>query len=153
MTFSGFTDDTPLTTVENDGWWPAMNVDYFKKVYRIPVEYTAELVKDALQQGMIWANRQLAEWKAARVLEGYADLASVPGDKLGIDPVYVMHYRRAVSCQAKALLLPQFKTMLRRDGSANAAVESVETEDKFYQLAQDAIGDFLGTGRINVELL
>jgi hypothetical protein len=153
MSFSGFTDDAVATTVQNDGWWPSVTVGEFQALYRIPSEYQTAMVVDALRLAMAWANRQLAEWRAARQAEGYAALDAVPGEELDGTPVLVMYYRRALFCQAKGLLMPQFKTMLRRAEAKNEALESEETEDKFFQYAQQALADFLGRDRINVELI
>ncbi|HEX9701323.1 MAG TPA: head completion/stabilization protein [Rhodospirillales bacterium] len=153
MSFSGFTDDAVPATVSNDGWWPDIAVSDFQSLYRIPAEYETEMVADALGQGMAWANRQLAEWRTEKETAGHAALIDVPGDQLGNETLFVRHYRRAVFCRAKALLMPQFKTMMRRTDARNEAVESEQTEDKFYEYAEQAVADFLGRGRVNVELL
>ena len=153
MSFSGFTDDAVTTTVSNDGWWPDFTVGEFQELYRIPAEFTAELVADHLRLGMAWANRQLVAWRAEREAEGYGALKDVPSGKLGDTLLHALYYRRAVFCHAKALLMSQFKTMMRRAEAANEAVESEETEEKFFQYAEQAVADFLGRGRINVELL
>lgn len=153
MSFSGFPDKLVETTVANDGFWPDFSVGEFQTLYRIPAEYEADLVMDHLRQGMAWTNRQLAGWRAEREAEGHTTLADVPGDKLGEEPLFSLYYRRAVFCHAKGLLMPQFKTMARRAEAKNEAIESEETEDKFFQYAQQAVDDFLGRGRINVELI
>ena len=153
MSFSGFTDNAVETTVVNDGFWPDFTVGEFQTLYRIPAEYEAELVADHLRLAMAWANRQLAGWRTTREAEGMAKLSEVPGDTLGEEPLYSLHYRRAVFCHAKGLLMPQFKTMARRADAKNDALESEETEEKFFQYAEQAVADFLGRGRINVELL
>lgn len=153
MSFSGFTDEKVESAIANDGWFPDLTVSDLQTTYRIPAEYENETVVDAIKQAMIWANRQLKGWKAEKVEAGNSALEDVSDEKIGGEAVVVTLYTRAVFCKAKALLTPQFKTMMRRADAKNEGVEAESTEDKFNQMAADAVADILGTGRIIVELL
>lgn len=154
MSFSGKTNEQSTTEIKNDGWWPDFIVGDFQGRYRLPPEYAETLLVDGLQIGMAWANRQLAEWKAARKAEGHADLDAVPcEDRLGDASLNLVYYRRAVYSHAKGYLLQQYPTVNRRPEANNEARESEDTESKFYEYAQQAIADFLGVCRVTAVLI
>ncbi|MGB3222534.1 MAG: head completion/stabilization protein [Desulforhopalus sp.] len=157
MSFTGFADDiAPATTVENAAFWPALDLAEFQSEYRLPGEYRQEMLENRLKLAMIWANSQLNDWKLAQVELGYADLDSVVGDdslNLGSEKYLTILYVRAVSCHAKALLLSDYKTMLRKSDAQNDAKESEDTADKWFQIATDAINDIRGNLKIHAEAL
>ena len=146
MSFSAVSKGLSPLIVSGDGWWPDLPVADFQQTYRLPQEYADVLLQDHLELAALWAQRQLEEWRQQREVEGSADLASVPKGALRL-------YRRAVFCHAKALLLPQFSTVERREAAKNDAKESPETYRQFYAWAQDAIADILGRTRADIELL
>lgn len=150
MSFHGLPDQTVDSTVTNDGWWPDLSTGEFQKNYRLPAEFELDMVEDHLQLGMAWVNQTLRLWKAMQQGDGHSSMDSVPSDEIGGEKLTLIHYRRAVFCHAKALLLQQFATTDRREAANNEAKESEETEDKFLQFARHAITDFLGLSRIGV---
>ncbi|MFW5487365.1 MAG: head completion/stabilization protein [Desulfovibrio sp.] len=155
--FSGFPSESSQTIVKNDGFWPDLALADFQALYRLPRDYTDALLADHVGLAMLWANRQLEAWKAEKVVAGYATLADVPaalqGGSLGQDTASLLFYRRAVFCHAKALLLPQFATINRREAAKNEAKESPEYRENFLASAEQAIADLLGHGRVDVELI
>lgn len=159
MSFSGFpvTEQDEHVIVENDGFWPAFDLTEFMQVYRLPAEYAPELVADHVRLAIAWANGQLAACKAEALANGHTSLVELPAvDHSGIvggESVLAIHYRRAVSCQAKALLLAEFMTINRREAARNEAKEGGESRDLFLTYAEQAIADFLGSGRVDVELI
>ena len=153
MTFSGNSNENSTTIVSNDGWWPDMPVAKFQKSYRMPTEYAEDVMTDGLVLAMAWANKQLASWRAELAELNYADLVAVPSSELAAESLLIIYYRRAVFSHAKAYLLTQYPTINRRDAAKNEARENPDTEDKFLEYAQQAIADFMGVGRVTVELI
>jgi len=151
MSFNALTDQTSTATLAGDGWYPDIAVGEFQLMYRLPAEYAESLVEDHLGLARLWAVRQLQEWRAAQEMAGYLSLAEVPVAGLAGEATRL--FKRAVYCQAKALLLGQFATVERREAAKNDAKESPETADRFYAWAQDAIADLCGRGRIVAELI
>ena len=150
MSFSGLPDHAVDSTVTNDGFWPDLNTGDFQTNYRLPAEYEQAMVEDHLQLAMAWANQTLRKWKTEQQAAGHHSMESVPSDEIGGEKLTLIHYRRAVFCHAKALLLQQFATTDRREAANNEAKESEETEDKFLEFSRHAITDFLGLCRIGV---
>jgi hypothetical protein len=154
MSFSGQVTTNSTTIVSNDGWWPDLGVADFQARYRLPQDYAEEVLVDGLQLAMAWANRQLSTWRATDTAAvAAANLDAVDAPQLGDESVLLIHYRRAVFSHAKAYAMRQFPTIDRRDTANNEAKEGPDTEAKFLEYAQQAIADFLGVGRICVELL
>ncbi|SHJ71972.1 head completion/stabilization protein (plasmid) [Halodesulfovibrio aestuarii] len=155
--FSGHTAELATVTVTNEPFWPDLSLAEFQKIYRLPREYTDELLINQLKLGMAWANKQLIDWKNEQIAAGYSSLASVPEDiqgcALGGETPAVLHYKRAVSNYAKAYLLQHYATINRREAAHNEAKESTETRDTLLTNAEDAISDFLGNNRVDVELI
>lgn len=155
--FSGHTSAASSVVIRNDGFWPDVTVAEFQEIYRLPHEYAEKLLVDHLKLGVVWTNRQLVVWKRDMIMRGYGSLSSVPEDEqggaLGDETAALLHYKRAVFSYSKALLLPQFATINRREAAKNEARESEETTDTFLAYAEQAVADFLGVGRVDVELI
>jgi hypothetical protein len=155
--FSGHTSTASTVVIRNDGFWPDISVAEFQAIYRLPQDYAEQLLVDHLKLGVVWTNRQLVEWKRDMIMRGCGSLSSVPEDEqggaLGDETAALLHYKRAVFTYSKALLLPQFATINRREAARNEARESEETTENFLAYAAQAIADFLGSGRVDVELI
>ena len=150
MSFNGLPEQDVEGTVANDGWWPDLELGDFQKRYRLPVEFSREMVEESIQLGMLRVNDQLREWREEQL---GSSLAEVPGEQMGDLPRYQILYSRAVFCHAKALLLKQFATVNRRDAAKHEGMESEESEEKFLEFARDAVADFLNLPRIGVHEL
>ncbi|MCJ2164650.1 MULTISPECIES: head completion/stabilization protein [unclassified Pseudodesulfovibrio] len=150
MSFSGNATQESTTIVTNDGWWPNLSIAKFQESYRMPMEYPEGMLVDGLVLAMAWANKELAAWRSASDSETFE---AVHNSKLNGESLLLVYYRKAVFCHAKAFLLQQYPTIDRREAASNEAKESAETEGKFLEYAQQAIADFLGVGRVTVELI
>ena len=62
-------------------------------------------------------------------------------------------YKRAVYCRAKASLLPQFVTIIRRDSAENLGKELPDRPETFLAFSQQAVRSLQGRGRITAALL
>jgi hypothetical protein len=153
MSFSGFSDEiTADEIVENEEFWPDINLLEFQEQYRLPAQYRKEMLVDRIRLAMLWANKTLAEWKAGNAGDAVS-LLDVPSKMLGSEHALKLQYVRAVCCEAKAILLSDYKTMMRKSDAVSDAKEERETADQFHQYASDAINDFMGNSRIFCELL
>jgi hypothetical protein len=77
-----------------------------------------------------------------------ADLELLPRREL-----MVLSYKRAVYCRAKAYLLGQFITVVRRDSAENLAKEAPDTASAFLAFSQQAVRLIQDRSRITAELL
>lgn len=154
--FTGFSDDIDATTVvKNASFWPEINLAAFQEGYRLPAEFREKMLIDRIKLAIVWANGELAVWKAEKVAAGAATLEAVPVDDVPAEwgSPLVLLYTRAVSCHAKALLLGDYATMLRKSDAQSDALESEETAGRWYRLASDAVNEIQGKTRIHAELL
>ncbi|MCP3945183.1 MAG: head completion/stabilization protein [Desulfobacteraceae bacterium] len=157
MSFTAFSDDIDQEkTIENAPFFPDFNLSQFAKAYRIPAEYREELLEERVKLGILWANRQLTGFRLEKETLGISSLNDVPVDEnlsLPSDHPLVLLYIRSVSCHAKALLLADYATMMRKSDAQNDAIESEDTTDRWYRFAQDALKDLQSKPKIHVELL
>jgi len=157
MSFTAFADELPKgTMIQNAVFWPDLDLAGFQEVYRLPGEYREALLADRLRLGMLWANKELAGFRAGHTEAGRASLSEVPvddGEMLGDRHPLVLHYTRAVCCHAKALLLADYATMLRKGDAQSDAKEAPETADRWFRFALEALAAVRGTMTIFVESL
>ena len=131
MSLTGRTAQTTQSTVENDGFWPAISIGDLVGKYRIPSDYADSTVETGLLLGIIRINERLMAVKAAILADGHATFAeyltanSLP---VGGSELLQIHYEHAVCSRAKAHLLQDFKTISRREAAENEAKESDNTE-------------------------
>lgn len=64
----------------------------------------------------------------------------------------VVSYKRAVYCRAKAYLLGQFATFIRRESAENLAKEAPSTRESLLSFSQQAVRLIQGRGRITAQL-
>lgn len=155
MGFTGFADQIDIgKVVQNASFWPDLNLTDFQEAYRLPGEYREAMLVDRLRLGMLWANRELAGFRSEKAATGIATLSDVPApEMLGDAHPLVLQYIRAVSCHAKALLLADYATMMRKSDAKSDARESPETADRWFRSAIDAVAAVRGTLSITVEAL
>lgn len=155
MSFTGFSDQVdPDKTISNADFWPAINLFEFQENYRLPVEYRASMLEDRVKIAMIWANKELADWKAEQAMAGVTSLGEVPViDAPGWGSPLVLLYKRAVSCHAKALLLKDYATVMRKSDAVSDAKESDDTVETWHRFAVDALNDLQGKPKIHAVLL
>lgn len=151
MSFNALPNQYSDLTLDAVGFWPELSVAEFQRLYRLPGEYAAELLLDHLALARTWAAGQLGSWRVEQAEAGYQHLTDVPLNDIPGEAVRV--WKRAVFSHAKALLLPQFATMDRREAAKNEAKEGQESADTFFAQANNAIADLLGQTRIMVGLV
>lgn len=153
MSFSGKPTTLVELAIENDGFWPNLDVAEFQKGYRLPAEYLVELLTEELTTAMTEVNRDLATCKARWQNQGVTSLESADPMVLPERTFQAATYKRAVYCRAKASLLPQFVTIIRRDSAENLGKEAPDRPETFLAFSQQAVRSLQGRGRITAALL
>lgn len=141
--------------VVNGAFYPDISVGYIQEFYRIPSEFESGMVRNQLQLSMAWANEQLTEWKAAQVAAGHETLKAIPCEVIGGDTTKELHYKQAVCCHAKAMLLPRYESMVRaKSASRSEDIEDLKSSvDQNLQLSRVALSALQGKSTIMVDLL
>lgn len=153
MSFSGKPTTLVELAIENDGFWPDLDVAEFQKGYRLPAEYLVELLTAELTTAMTEVNRDLAKLKAQWQGLGVSSVESADTRVLPERTFQAATYKRAVYCRAKASLLPQFVTIIRRDSAENLGKELPDRPETFLAFSQQAVRSLQGRGRITAALL
>lgn len=153
MSFSGKPTTLVELAIENDGFWPNLDVGEFQKGYRLPAEYLVELLTAELTTAMTEVNGDLADLKARWQGLGVSSVESADTRVLPERTFQAATYKRAVYCRAKASLLPQFATIIRRDSAENLGKELPDRPETFLAFSQQAVRSLQGRGRITAALL
>ena len=153
MGFSGNPTTFVEQQIENDGFWPNLSLAEFQKVYRLPGEYLVETLVDGLSVAMVEVNTDLAKLKARWQSVGVSSVESADPMVLPERTFQAATYKRAVYCRAKASLLPQFATIIRRDTAENLGKELPDRPETFLAFSQQAVRSLQGRGRITAALL
>jgi hypothetical protein len=153
MSFSGKPTTLVELAIENDGFWPNLDVAEFQKGYRLPAEYLVELLTAELTTAMTEVNSDLTKCKARWQNVGVTTLESADPMVLPERTFHAATYKRAVYCRAKASLLPQFVTIIRRDSAENLGKELPDRPETFLAFSQQAVRSLQGRGRVTAALL
>ncbi|MGE7139672.1 head completion/stabilization protein [Luteibacter sp. NPDC031894] len=142
---------TPIT-ISNDGFWPDIALGDLRDASRLTGNITDARLRACTVEAMIWANEQLASFKARQVAAGW-DNASDIGDSIDGATILVQRYRRAVYCTVQADMAENY----RQWDSTRAGDFRADFEDSaaltFRKDATLAISDILRRGRTVVELI
>ncbi|VVO66357.1 hypothetical protein PS903_01045 [Pseudomonas fluorescens] len=153
MSFSGKPNTFVEQVIENDGFWPNLSLAEFQKGYRLPAEYLVDMLVTDLTTAMIEVNHDLAKRKSQWQGVGIASVESADPTVLQERTFHAATYKRAVYCRAKASLLPQFASVVRRESAENLGKEEPERKETFLEFSQQAVRSLQGRGRITAALL
>ena len=153
MSFSGKPTTTVELAIENDGFWPNLSMAEFQNGYRLPAEYLVDMLTAELTTAMIEVNRDLAELKARWQGAGVSRVESADTTVLPERTFQAQTYKRAVYCRAKASLLTQFATVIRRESAENLGKELPDRPETFLAFSQQSVRSLQGRGRITAALL
>lgn len=145
MSLTGKPQLTASAALANDGFWPDVAIGGLLNQYRIPAEYADDTIKLGLTMAMVRVNEKLAKVKIAIIALGYATLQAYCDanvKQIAGDDVWILQYRHAAFCRAKAFLLRQFPTINRRPIAENEAKDAPETEQYWLDQSQAAIASF-----------
>lgn len=152
MSFSGRQPEFLITTLDNDGFFPPLNLGDFQQLHRIPGHYADAAIEHQVDLARGELNFMLSGEKALWLVDGYATLAEVDAADAGNR---VRDYTAAVFYRAKSTLLADFQTMSRRDSADDQAKEADATYQRLMAESRKAIRRLLrlATTNLDVELL
>jgi hypothetical protein len=153
MSFSGKPTTFVEQAIENDGFWPDLSVAEFQKAYRLPGEFLVDMLVADLTTAMIEVNHDLAKRKSQWQGAGITSVESADPMVLQERTFHAATYKRAVYCRAKASLLSQFASVVRRESAENLGKEEPERKETFLEFSQQAVRSLQGRGRITAVLL
>ncbi len=139
--------------IAGDGWWPNLSIAAFRASIRLGTLVTDARARDALIGGIISADTQLRDWRAAHEANDIASLADVPGPQIDGTPRAVILWRRAVYAYAAADLAETHNDITATDRGRAVAEERAISADDHRRNAIVAIRDLLGKTRSRCALL
>lgn len=153
---SGFiaVPEQPPGQIQNDGFFPDMDVAKVRAAMRLDGTVTNDILRDALLGAVLEVNDALSGWKAIQVDLGHAHLADVSFVQIGGEPRLVILYRRAVGSCAAAALVERYRGY---DASSSDAGKKAEDKrpliDELRRDLRWAICDIQGTPRCTIGLI
>lgn len=147
--------DTQRTSeeIDNNGFFPALSLAEFVTLFAIPSTIENDLLKAKLLVAMDEVNQKLNSFKEQQIKNGFATLASVPGDQLGGESAKLMQYKQAVYAEAKAELINTSVSMARRAEAENSAASAAELLSYYKKISTNAVARITGRGSIGVHLI
>lgn len=144
---------TPDTAIENDPWFPEIDLVALRAACRLDGTVTAARLQEAATAAMLSVNRELAAFKLQQLDLGHDTLAAIPADQVGRSSVLVLHYRRAVYSGVQAGLVESYRDM-DTTGKGDKDADAMEPRaDTHRRNMRWAISDLLGQQRTTVELI
>jgi len=139
-----------MQPVKNDGWYPDLDPDDFKKATGLPAFHTPERLAAELQSAMIEVNASINAW---RVLQAAASLSDVDAAAYGDVSEKTVLYRLAVFYRARAEFVATERDYdATKDGHAKAdALEP--TAGDWKRKSQESLARLTGRSRAVVELI
>lgn len=136
--FNGLEIDYQNIIVQNDGYWPNVDIADFQRSRSIPAAISVDLVKDALLTAISEVNISLERFKTIHVSKN-------------INEYITALYKKAIYSRAKADLIGEFvaisNTKQQIDTNQN------EMEKKLLAEGTRAIRTILGYRRSSVDLI
>ena len=132
--------------VANLSFFPAIDANEFREVYRVDDVVNNVRVQNALTRAIIDINDELAQYKAEKEAAGIAKLEDVESDTYGEGDnaisVLVHHYKTAIYSRAKAHILEAYRNY-----------DTTNAGDQEAGRLEDPIDDYLSTARVNYNLI
>ncbi len=156
MSFLG-TEPTPAggaeATVDNDGWFPAVDLTELRACVRLDGTVTPERLRVAAVNAIATVNGELVAFKDAQQLAGHGSLADVTSPAVDGKPAHVHRYLRAVYASVQVDLIERYRDF-DTTGAGDKSAEKLELSvDALRRDARWAISDILGRRRTTVELI
>lgn len=139
--------------VQNDGWWPDVDLTLLRANQRVDSAITPERLRDAAVEAMRTANSEANPFKLRQMAAGFSNLAAVPGASIGGETVWLSTYRRAVQSLAAADLIDRYRDIAATRAGQDREEDTVITADEHRRNYRWAISDLLGVPRTTIELI
>lgn len=144
--------DDPQGTIENDGWFPDIDVNKAIHAMRLDGTVTPVRLREALVASIISVNRQLQGWQLQQA-GSYTTMAEIPAPSVDGVKTLISLYHRAVYCTAKADLIERYRDFdTTSEGNKKTDLLDPSIEEQ-RRNAQWAIADIKGETRVTVELI
>ncbi|MRN37192.1 Head completion/stabilization protein [Neisseria sp. N95_16] len=136
-------------------FWPRIDLSELRDVMRIDNNINSNRLYHTALESVAHVNGQLKGWRMAAQQRGFTALADVAeeDDKINGEAPQVAHYRRAVYCYTKALMLEKW-------ADADATGKTGERAEAKQQQAEDyrreghfAVAAIMGQRRCDAELI
>ncbi|WP_312156375.1 head completion/stabilization protein [Lelliottia nimipressuralis] len=138
-------------TLENDGFWPDLELEAFQRERNIPPDINHHTVSEALLTAVAEINESLQAFAGAKQKAGYATAGDVPGPRMKGENALVARYKKAVFARAKADLMGEFAAISRREDNTNQ--DAPQTKASLLAEAAVALRGIKGLGRVGVHLI
>lgn len=149
--FSGTPIDYQDEPLENNGFWPDLNLKDFQSQRTIPADIDADTIGQALIAAVAEVNAELEKVEAQYRASGYETADKVPGVKLKGKNALCAQYIKAVFARAKADLMGEFASIGRHD--TQPGQESAETRNGLLAESSVVIRRIKGLKRATVRMV
>lgn len=139
--------------IENSTFWPDIDGQQLRAAMRLDASITDERLEVAAINAMIEANRELAEYRAAREADGHSALADVPADTIKGTSQLLHLYRRAIYSAATAELIERYRGYDATNSGEQKISEEHSNADELRRDARKALRTLMGISHATVELL
>lgn len=153
---TGLSPATPASNeldIENIDFYPDISPTDCRAVIRLEQNITAERLRAALVNAIVYVNENLSTWKAEQVAAGMAALDDIPADTIDGLSINLQHYHRAVYHHAKAELIDQYLDADSTGTGSQRAEDKADTADDYRRQSILAIRRLLGRPQSTVELI
>lgn len=136
-------------TIAADGWFPAIETADIRATIRLGEGAVTDARLRAAVEGAILSGlRALAEWRAARVLAGAADLSATTELLLDGQNMAVAIWQRVVRYYAAAELADLHIDVSATDEALDREEEKRESADMYRRKAYEAVADLRSIGAL-----
>ncbi|MEZ9233252.1 head completion/stabilization protein [Vibrio amylolyticus] len=152
--FNGSSNTYQDTLIENDGFWPDMNVGDFERRRGLPPAQDEERIAFALANAISSCNLDLIDLKQRYLDDGITkaeDIIAAP--YINLKNQVLIQYEAAVAARAKADLLPDLSTVTTRKEGDHLAERADETKQELLAECTRIIRNMFGKGRATVGLI
>lgn len=145
--------DTGPIIIENDGWFPNIDLSLMRDAMRLDGTVTDPRLKQAVIAAIIHVNSELSVWQKTQQLNSIATLADVPSSTVNKESVLIAKYQRAIYSTAKADLIERYRDY-DTTGEGNKKAEWLDNSpDEQRRNAHWAVADILQRTHTTVELI
>lgn len=137
-------------SITNDGFFPAVSIAIFQQSYRLPLDYSVDVIKRELIMSIAYTNKELAEWRESQAVATLAEVE--PSNNINDEHLLTHFYLSAVYSHAKAELINNFSTMQGDEGTKNTLEDSPKIRKALKRDFSKALTFFTDAG-LEVDLI
>ncbi|OCG63810.1 hypothetical protein A9G48_04960 [Gilliamella sp. wkB18] len=125
--FSGQTFSQSDTVIQNDGFWPDLNLSEFQIERAMSPNINNQLLRDAIVSAVVEINLTLEQYKNKQMANGITSAENCGVVSVGGVSSTVIIYKKAVFARAKADLLGEFVSIASRDDKIGESQKEMKT--------------------------